>query len=416
MSGDQDPGQRRTAIGMATILFLVTLAAYIARVNLSVALPFIGEAYGWNAEQLGVYGGILLGIFLVGYGLSNVFVSPLVDYFGPRKSMMVAVAVFSLLTFLTGVIGLVFVLLISARLLLGLSQGIIYPSASKVTQAWFAPGDRSKINSLHLSSSFVSNLLVPLFLIPLILLTDWRFAFFAVAVVSVLTLIPLWLYLRDCPGPAPCTVRMSLRDVVSKARSDMRSALKVKGLLRLSAGYAAGDLVFWGLSLWLPTYLVVAKGFQTGELALAASLPYIGGLVGLYIGSVLSDRTGKRVLITTSFLVACAASLVLLIGAQDQALVIIVLGAVFFFVGILPPNAFTLLQGVCPAERIGSATGIMNGIAVGIGVFGPLILGMAVASTGSYDSGLLLLAAMAILSAIILWPFRRQESRPRPPE
>ena len=402
--------QRRTAVGIASILFLVTLSAYIARVNVSVALPFIGTDYGWSNAEEGVYGGLLLGIFLVGYGVSNIFISPLVDYFGPRRSMLVAVVVFSLLTFLTGVVGMIFLALISTRLLLGLSQGILYPSASKVTQAWFEPKDRSKVNSLHLSSMYVSNLLVPLLLIPLIMRTDWQVAFYAVAFVSILTLIPLWIYLRDKPSgnPEP-TERKPLKEVIGQAKADFKEALHIKGLFVLTAADATGSLVFWGISLWLPTYLIQAKGFNLETVALAASLPYVGGLAGLYFGSLISDRTGRRVLTTSAFALVASVFILLLIGTQDQDLVIFYLGMVFFFIGILPPNAFTLLQGICPTEKVGTATGIMNGLAVGLGVLGPMILGLAVASTGSYDSGLVLLAVMEVLSACILLFFLRYE-------
>ena len=71
----------RSPAGIALILFLTTLAAYIARVNLSVALPFISSDYGWTSAEKGLYGGLLLGIFLVGYGVSNVILSPLIDRF-----------------------------------------------------------------------------------------------------------------------------------------------------------------------------------------------------------------------------------------------------------------------------------------------------------------------------------------------
>src|SRR5512137_1827235 len=100
-AGPQNNGGR-TAWSMALIVFGVTLAAYIARVNVSVALPYISEDFGWDSVEAALYGGLLLGIFLAGYGLSNIFLSPLVDHFGPRKSLLVAVACFTILTFLTG--------------------------------------------------------------------------------------------------------------------------------------------------------------------------------------------------------------------------------------------------------------------------------------------------------------------------
>ncbi|MDD1743119.1 MAG: MFS transporter [Methanomassiliicoccales archaeon] len=414
MTGEAEQLKGRSPAGIAVILFLTTLAAYIARVNLSVALPFISSDYGWTDAEKGLYGGLLLGIFLVGYGVSNVILSPLVDRFGPRKSMMVAVAVFSLLTFLTGLVGLIFFAFIAARLFLGLSQGILFPSASKVTQAWFEPCDRSKVNSLHLSSMHISNLLVPIFLIPLILVVGWAASFFAVAFITALVLIPLLLYLRDSPIAGTKVESKPIRDVIRDAKAGLRSALRIKGILTLSAADAAGNLVWWGISLWLPTYLIVAKGMSVEQIVLVASLPYLGGVAGLFLGSWISDRTGKRVLVTTAFQLVAVLFIFLLVGANDETMIIIILAAIFFSISILPPNCFTLLQGIAPCELMGSATGIMNGLSVGLGVFGPMILGLAVAATGSYDIGLYIMAGLQVVSAAIMMMFRKHERVEKP--
>lgn len=401
----------RTAWGMAVVVFLVTLSAYIARVNVSVALPYISQDFGWDTVEEGLYGGLLLGIFLAGYGLSNIFLSPLVDHFGPRKSLLVTVAVFSLLTFLTGLVGLIFAFLIIARILLGVAQGIVYPAASKVTQAWFPRGRRSKVNSLHLSAMEWSNLLVPIFLIPVIILTDWRYAFFAVAFLCALVLIPVYVYLRDCPEctrKGPHRHEAPLGAVMRKAMRDLRAASQIKGLFVLAAADAAGNLVWWGISLWLPTYLK-AIGLAPTEIMWVASLPYLGGIAGLFIGSYLSDRTGKVLAITFVFQMVGTLFLLLLIGVSSPVPIMMVLGALFFCIALLPPNAFTLLQGIAPPELISSATGIMNGIAVGMGVFGPMILGIAVAATGSYAAGFVVMAGMQVLSAVLLLRFRGYE-------
>jgi len=408
------PKGNRTAWSMALIVFAVTLSAYIARVNVSVALPYISQDFGWDKVEAAIYGGLLLGIFLAGYGISNIFLSPLVDHFGPRKSLLVAVAIFSVLTFLTGLVGLVFSFLIIARILLGFSQGIVYPSASKVTQAWFQPRQRSRVNALHLSAMEWSNLLVPIILIPIIILTDWRYAFFAVGLLCALVLIPVFFYLRDCPE---CErIRMHeheqpLGELMRKAMRDLRAATKIKGILILSAADAAGNLVWWGISLWLPSYLF-AIGLTQTEVIWVASLPYLGGIAGLLIGSYLSDKTGKVIWLTFAFQMVGALAVLLLIGTTTAAAIMMVLAILFFFIALFPPNAFTLLQGIAPPELMGSATGLMNGIAVGMGVFGPIILGMAVAATGSYNAGFIIMALMQVLSAVLLiWFARSRRSK-----
>jgi ACS family glucarate transporter-like MFS transporter len=414
MAGAQTlPNDDRTAWSMALIVFAVTLAAYIARVNVSVALPYISEDFGWDQVEAALYGGLLLGIFLAGYGISNIFLSPLVDHFGPRKSLLVAVACFSVLTFLTGLVGLIFSFLIIARILLGFAQGIVYPSASKVTQAWFRPGRRSRVNSLHLSAMEWSNLLVPIFLIPIIVLTDWRYAFFAVGLLCALVLIPVYFRLRDCPECERIRKhehRQSLGELMTNAIKDLRAASRIKGIFILSAADAAGNLVWWGISLWLPSYLF-AVGLTQTEVILVASLPYLGGIAGLLVGSFLSDRTGKVIWITFAFQIAGAFAVLLLIGTTSAVAIMVVLSLLFFFIALFPPNAFTLLQGIAPPELMGSATGLMNGIAVGMGVFGPIILGMAVAATGSFSAGFIIMALMQLLSAGLLLWFRGSQRR-----
>jgi ACS family hexuronate transporter-like MFS transporter len=222
-------------------------------------------------------------------------------------------------------------------------------------------------------------------------------------------MIPLFLYLRDSPVAGTKAYGKPIKEMVKDAKEGLRSALRIKGIFVLSAADAAGNLVWWGISLWLPTYLILAKGMSLDQIVLVASLPYLGGVAGLYFGSWLSDRTGKRVLITTIFQLMAVLFIFLLVGASGEATIMIILAAIFFCISILPPNCFTLLQGIAPCELLGSATGVMNGLAVGLGVFGPVILGLAVAATGSYDIGLYVMAGLQVVSAAIMLMFRKHE-------
>jgi len=408
-SGDSRQLSPRRATKIALTLFLATLVGYIARANVSVALPFVANEYGWSSEQLGELGGVLLGIFLVGYGISNVLISPLIDYFGPRKSLIFTVLAWSILTFLTGFLGTFVMIFILARFFLGLSQGTLFPSASKVVGTWFPPSGRARVNALYLSSGFLSNLLVPLLLLPLIVATSWQFMFYAVGAAGLILLIPLWKCLCDYPDEtrSQTASHTSMRSLIKLTKENLNEAIRLKGLFTITLSFLAINLAWWGLSLWLPTYFIVAKGFSVEELVWGASLPYIGGLCGMYAGSWISDRTGKRVETAFSFAMIDAIFLLLLIVTFPHDLVIFVTGAIFFFLGVMAPTSFTLLQSIAPPRLIGSATGIMNGIANGGAVFGPILLGLAVALTSSYDIGLIIMAVFQIIGALLLFVFFR---------
>jgi len=169
------------------------------------------------------------------------------------------------------------------------------------------------------------------------------------------------------------------------------------------------NFVWWGLSMWLPTYLEMARGFSVDDLVWAASLPYIGGLVGMATGAWLSDRTGRRALLTTVFVVMCGITLFLVSITHDPLQLMLVLGALWFFLGIAPVNVFAMLQSMVPGELMSSATGIMNGLSNGMGFIGPVIIGTAVALTGNYDLGLMVMAATLFLGALLFLVFRPRE-------
>jgi len=83
------------------------------------------------------------------------------------------------------------------------------------------------------------------------------------------------------------------------------------------------------------------------------------------------------------------------ISGLSAAVVMLVI--VFFFGQMAPPLFFTKLQNSVVGKELGSATGLMNGIANTVGVLGPVSVGVVVAITGSYSYGLLALSVVAFL-------------------
>ncbi|NLI73677.1 MAG: MFS transporter [Euryarchaeota archaeon] len=402
-------GRNRNAAIVAILLFLSVLIGYLVRVCLSVAIPFIAEDFNWTTAQTGSLGGLLLGVFLIGYGLSNIFLGPMLDCFGPRKGIIIAVATWSIFTLLTGLVGMYYAAFVLLRVSLGLSQGPLFPSASRAIQAWYPPRMRSRMNSLYHSSTSLSNLLSPLLLLPLIMATSWNFMFIVLAVAGFVLLIPIWKYLQDTPeGPIECedeSIRANLKITIG----NLRAAMKVKGLKTLIIAKILETQVWWGLSLWLPTFLMMARGFSSEELIWAASLPYLGSFAGLAIGSYLSDRTGHRAAITASFLTMSAISLIFVTQAHEKLEVIVALAVVFFFLSVMGPNVFTMLQGTCKSRLTCTATGLVNGISNGVGALGPILFGAIASTTGSYDSALPLMIILLIISAVVIFRFRIYE-------
>ncbi len=381
------------------ILVISIFIGYVARMSISVALPFISREFAWDIEQQGSLGGILLGIFLLGYGISNIIFSKYIDIYGSKLMLSFSILLWSLSLLFGAVIPNYYVIL-SSRFLLGISQGVLFPIASKITSSWFSPSERAKANSIFVSGGPWAVLFTPVILTPVITRTSWEFSFFIVFLMGLLLLVPVIFFITSDP-----------KDI--KSERIEKQELAYSGILRnrqfqiLLIGYTLMSSVWWGLSLWLPTYLVEAKDLELGQISYGASLPYIGAITGMYLGSYVSDRLGKRKeLILVALLSGGLFILILsLSGLMNIYVVIFLLVMVFFTGQMAPPLYFTILQGRISSQKMGSATGLMNGIGNGFGIIGPLAVGIIVAITGSYDMGFVSLGIMLVIggSSLLLY-------------
>lgn len=124
---------------------------------MSLALPRIAQERGWTTAEVGANGAKLIAVFFVGYGLSNMFLSPVAERFGPRRSIVAAIVAFSLCTALNAPLGSTIAALVVLRLLLGIGEGVHFPMASAIVSGWFPLGERSRANG-HLDLSSPSSL------------------------------------------------------------------------------------------------------------------------------------------------------------------------------------------------------------------------------------------------------------------
>lgn len=117
-------GQWRVRNKMLLILWLIFLISYLDRVNFSVALPAISAELGLTAGEKG----LVLSAFFIGYGLLQIVAGLMVDRFGGRVTMTLALFWWSLFTAFTGMVG-GFVGLLLVRPLFGAGEAM-HPPAS----------------------------------------------------------------------------------------------------------------------------------------------------------------------------------------------------------------------------------------------------------------------------------------------
>lgn len=127
-------------------LFIGIFIAYLDRVNVSVLAanePFL--AY-MGIEGMPLQIGMMMTVFLAAYGIANVVLSPLGDYLGPRKAMMLCILIWTIALIIGGV-ATSFALIIICRILLGIGEGFYYPLQSVFIKNWFPKQERGRANA-----------------------------------------------------------------------------------------------------------------------------------------------------------------------------------------------------------------------------------------------------------------------------
>ncbi|MFP4000799.1 MAG: MFS transporter [Thermoplasmata archaeon] len=382
-----------------TLLFLTILVAFMGRLSTSVALEEIGEELVWSRAEQGFLGGVLMGIFLVPYGFSNIFFSPNIDKYGPKMILVLSMIGCSTAVFLGAFFGDNYILFLFSRVLLGLSQGVMYPIATKVIAGWFGKKTRGRANAVFMIGAPIGISISPIIMGPIINSMGWRYSFYLVALFGFVLVLPILLFISDSPSDAEKQNR-NIRD--ADLLKTFKALLKDIHFQQVTVGFTAVNTVFWGTSLWIPSYLEATTGLNLGNNAYLAAIPYVGAIFGNLIGSWVSDIKGNTNGIIMFSLLTSGIMIVILTFSpvEGSGTAIFLLFLVFLTGQLAPPLFFTKLQNEIKGEELGSATGLMNGIANTVGVMGPVSVGVVIAFTGAYNYGLLVLSIIAFIGLI----------------
>ena len=148
------------------------------------------------AEESGKQG-LLMTLFLISYSISNLLGAPISDFIGPRKTMILGLVLASAAMFIGGVAG-TFITILLVRVMLGVAQGIYFPTQSSMVQRWFPPGERGLANGICGFGGCIGPIIAVPFFAFLISQWDWQSVFLEPAVAGLIAvLFPLTGLITD---------------------------------------------------------------------------------------------------------------------------------------------------------------------------------------------------------------------------
>ena len=399
---------------LVIILLFTLLIAYLDRVNVSVLVA--DNAF---LQDMGIAGdpvrmGMLMSLFLMAYGISNVVLSSLGDVMGPRRAMSLSIVMWIFSLAFGGLAPTLTVMLVS-RVLLGAGEGLHWPMQSKYVKNWFPPHERGKANSIWLVGLFIGPAIAMPIFTWLLQAFSWRASFFVLVGLGLLPLILIWFFTTDYPRENRNISSEELNyieEALKKEEQDEAQAATTSvwenaktfifnyRFWLLTVYYVANCSIWWGTMAWLPSYLKVARGFSWSSMGVLSSLPYFLAAITVVVSGYLSDKVGRRGPFIAIALICSSAGIYFGAYAPDNmtAAIYISLGIASLAMGTA--CGWSLLQQLVPSRAVGAGAGVMNGVGSILSALAPVLIGVCINISGSYVGGLMFLVGIGIIGAI----------------
>jgi MFS transporter, ACS family, hexuronate transporter len=396
------------------LLFASTVINYLDRQTLSVLAPHLKTEFHWSNQT---FAWIVIA-FRLSYTVMQAISGRLLDRFGTRNGLSLAVFWYSTVAMLTS-LATGFRSFCVLRFLLGAGEAANWPAATKAVSEWFPRRERGWAVALFDSGSSVGAALAAV-IVPFLYLRwgSWRPAFLITGGLGFLWLLA-WRRSYHPPESHPRLGeeerRMILADRAAegdRAEIDHEAVPRSLTLLKLSQTWGAiasrglTDPVWFMITDWFAIYLV-SKGFNLEETALGFWVPFVAADLGNFFAGGVSSaliRHGWSVgRARRTLIVAGGFGVLALIPAAFLArfpVLVACFALATFSYAIMSTMALSLPADLFESRAVGSVAGL-SGAAAGAGTLVSTYLIGVVADHFSFKP-ILIVASLVPLGAAAL--------------
>ncbi|MAY87046.1 MAG: MFS transporter [Pseudooceanicola sp.] len=343
---------------------------------------------------------------MIGFALGNLFIGRIVDRFGATLAL-IAAALLIAASYLLSTLAPNIVVLSLAQLAVGLGTGVGFGPLIADISHWFLKR-RGIAVALVASGNYLSGAIWPTLLADILAEAGWRQVYLTLALITVVTLIPLSLLLRRrVPDEA---------HGLAQAASDLRA--KSAGMSPRALQYLLGIAgIGCCVAMSMPQVHIVAYcvglGYGPAVGAEMLSLMLLGGVVSRVISGLVADRLGGVRTLLVGSILQCLALMFYLPWDGMASLYMISLMFGLAQGGIVPSYALVVREYM-PAREAGARVGFVLMMTILGMALGGWMSGWIYDVTGSYHMAFLNgvlwnVVNIAIIGVLLL------RSRPRIP-
>lgn len=281
---------------IVAMLFSFSLVNNLDRQTLSVLAPAIQKTLSFGPQQYSY----IVTAFLAAYTLGYLFSGALLDRFGVKRTLAIALAFWTVASLLhataTGWRSLMLL-----RFLLGLGESFTSPAGIKALAEWVPPRERGLSTAVFTNGNIVGAILAPPIVSLFALHYGWRSGFIAPALTGVL-LLYLWKKWYFAPTADPYISDPERQLILLENAGTNTAVPEVTGysvvLQPLFIGFFLTrfltDSVNYFFSFWMPNYLSSSRGLSLAAIGAVTWIPFLASDIGGLGGGAASDWLARR--------------------------------------------------------------------------------------------------------------------------
>ena len=382
--------------------FLAIFICYIDRVNISVAIIPMQQQFGWNEAQVG----IVFSSFYFGYMLTMILGGYLADKYGGKYVLGFGVLAWSLFTFLTPIFayqGFFAILLI--RVLLGLGEGVAFPSIHSLYARWIPFTERTRV--IAITNSGISAGTVFGFALTTVIITiySWELVFY---LFGLLGIVWSFFWFKDFSS-MPSENKKISNDELLKIQNEAPSSEKAKKVpfknlisnlpfLAITVATFCNNWVLFTFISYMPKYVNsdvsiggLGLSLESNAFLLLIILPAVIGIMSLLVGGFIVDtliKQGLKVIVARKLFNSIgffgAGVLIYLIPYQTSIEITLILLCLINFCIGMAAGGFGVNHADIGPNYTGNLFGIAGSIGLIAAVFSPLVAGFILENTNSW--------------------------------
>lgn len=401
-----------------TLLFFATTINYLDRTNLSVALPVMAKQFSWTATDMGA----ISSAFMLTYALLQMPIGVFIDKIGTRMTYIWSVIIWSLASMATA-LGNSFGAIYIFRLLLGIGEAPAFPAATKTAADWIPRQQRGLATGFFTAGVNMGSAIALPLVAWIVTVFGWQMSFIITGLMGFVWLT-FWVVLyrdrkdnKKVNAAENALIDAGITKVGEQPRVPWTQLFKQVSTWGLTLGYFCQVYVMFVFVTWLPTYLIQARHMTLLHSGIYGMIPFIAGTISAFLGGRASDiwvrktPNGRKFVMSLGLIIAMAIIPAAFVSSSGMALTLLTVSEF----GVMFSNgaAWAVTSEIAPVGQAASVASIQNfGGNVG-GFLAPLVTGVIVQISHSFNSALVLAGVLALIGAIsyyTLLPGSRVES------